>query len=87
MQYGGFGAYNRGNQGSDDAYDSANCGAIIFDDMTDGDVIDLTVTDEGDESADAPTLQADQMGLTGLYIDSLWSSGLLQDAGWCGHLE
>ncbi|MCA9402351.1 MAG: hypothetical protein KC897_01105 [Candidatus Omnitrophica bacterium] len=73
QSYGAHGAYNRGDQATTDAMESANCGVIILDDMTSGAVIDLTVTEEGPSTApDEPQFVADAYGLTGVNINSLF---------------
>ena len=72
IQYGNFGAYNRGDNGAYDSYQSSNCGALILDDLTDGQDVDVTITDEGGGAAGEPTLTINEAGVTGLYINSLF---------------
>ncbi|MBZ0165190.1 MAG: LamG domain-containing protein, partial [Candidatus Omnitrophica bacterium] len=41
-------------------------------DLNSSDVVDLVITDESSSTGTAPTLTADQMGITGVYIDSMF---------------
>ena len=50
LTYGGHGSFNRGDQGSQDAYTSGSTGGLILNGITDTQYIEVTAFDEEDAS-------------------------------------
>jgi len=69
LQWGGGGAYNRGNQGSEDTFISGSMSNVLTDDLTANQIIDFTVQQEGDTGVG--TLDIQRGGMTAFRIEDL----------------
>jgi hypothetical protein len=68
--------YVRGNQGTPDTFDGGHSAAVILESLSNTDVVDFRMTDEGDDG-NTDTWQIDAHGLTAVNIDSLFPAGTL----------
>lgn len=71
VPYGGHGSFNRGDQGSEDAYTSGSTGGLILNGITDTQYIEVTAFDEEDASQSS-------IPEAGVAIQAVELSGLFQ---------
>ncbi len=70
QNYGGHGSYNRGDEGSEDAYTSGSSGGALFPNLTAGQVVELI---QSDETTGTPVSNfiADRIALQAVEISTL----------------
>lgn len=74
LQYGGHGSFNRGDQGTQDAYTSGSSGGLILNGITDTQYLELTVFDE--EDASQSSIPAGGLSIQGVEMAGLFQTDI-----------